>query len=385
VLGDGGGHGAIASDVAAGHGLELPELSDALSAAIAAQLPSTAATRNPVDLAGGGEQDMASYANVSRTLLESGEVDALLVTGYFGGYSQGHEGLRDGEMEAAGGIVAAAATTGRPVVAQSMYPHTATSQVLRQGGIPVYRTIESAAAALVALAPAGPPRGAPAMPAVQNGSLETGYFGARELLERAGLEFVPAARVQNGDEALAAARRIGYPVVLKALGQLHKSDAGGVVVGIADDRQLARAVADIQARLAPPEMSVERMAPLAEGVEMIVGARRDPRFGVVAMVGMGGVHAETFRDVAVGLGPLADDQAAELIRSLRGAPLLAGARGRPALDVAAAGRAAAALSRVAAERPDIAEIEVNPLLVTATGAHGLDARIIPGEEVPDAD
>ncbi len=385
VLGDGGGHGAIASDVAAGHGLELPELSDALSAAIASQLPSTAATRNPVDLAGGGEQDVFSYANVSRTLLESGEVDALLVTGYFGGYSQGHEGLRDGEVEAAHGIVAAAAAAGRPVVVQTMYPSTPTSQVLRAGGIPVYRTIESAAAALVAIAPAGVPRGAPAMPAAQNGSVDTGYFGARELLERAGVEFVPAARVQNGDEAVAAGQRIGYPVVLKALGQLHKSDAGGVVVGIADDRELARAVADIQARLAPPEMSVERMAPVADGVELIVGARRDPRFGVVAMVGMGGLYAETFRDVALGLGPLADDQAAELIRSLRGAPLLAGVRGRPPLDVAAAGRAAAALSRVAAERPDIAEIEVNPLLVTATGAAGLDARIIPGEEVSDVD
>jgi len=384
VLGDGGGHGAIASDVAAGHGLELPELSDALSAAIASQLPSTAATRNPVDLAGGGEQDMSSYATVSRSLLASGEIDALLVTGYFGGYSQGHEGLRNGELEAARGIVNAAVASGRPVVVQTMYPRTPTSRVLREGGIPVYRTIESAAAALVAIAPAGVPRGAPAMPLAQNGKLDAGYFGARELLERAGVEFVPAARVQNGDEALAAARRIGYPVVLKALGQLHKSDAGGVVVDITDDRELARAVADIQARLAPPEMSVERMAPLAEGVELIVGARRDPRFGVVAMVGMGGLYAETFRDVAVGLGPLADDQAAELIRSLRGAPLLAGARGRPALDVAAAGRAAAALSRVAAERPDIAEIEVNPLLVTAAGAAGLDARIIPGEEVSDA-
>ncbi|HEX5261650.1 MAG TPA: acetate--CoA ligase family protein, partial [Gaiellales bacterium] len=354
VLGDGGGHGAIASDVATGHGLELPELSDALSAAIASQLPSTAATRNPVDLAGGGEQDMSSYANISRMLLQSGEVDALLLTGYFGGYSQGHEGLRDGEVGAAQGIVAAATATGRPVVVQTMYPHTPTSRALRAGGIPVYRTIESAAGALVAIGPAGPPRGAPVMPAAQNGSVDPGYFGARELLERAGLEFVPAVRVHDVGEAVEAGSGIGYPVVLKAIGLLHKSDAGGVIVGIADGDELARAVADLQERLAPPEMSVERMAPLADGVELIVGARRDPRFGVVAMVGMGGLYAETFRDVAVGLGPLADDQAAELIRSLRGAPLLAGARGRPPLDVAAAGRAAAALSRVAAERPDIA-------------------------------
>ena len=88
VLGDGGGHGAIACDVAAAAGLELPRLSDALAADLAAQLPHTAATRNPVDLAGGGEQDFYSYARVSGTLLHSGEVDGLLLTGYFGGYSQ---------------------------------------------------------------------------------------------------------------------------------------------------------------------------------------------------------------------------------------------------------------------------------------------------------
>ena len=121
------------------------------------------------------------------------------------------------------------------------------------------------------------------------------------------------------------------------------------------------------------------MAPLHEGVELIIGARRDSRFGPIALVGLGGLYAEVLEDVAIGLAPL--DQAGEvaLLNSLRGAAILHGARGRPPVDIAAAAAAAVALSHLAAARPDIAEIEVNPLLVTPAGALGLDARIIPVE------
>jgi hypothetical protein len=122
------------------------------------------------------------------------------------------------------------------------------------------------------------------------------------------------------------------------------------------------------------------MAPLYEGVELIVGARFDPRFGPVAMVGLGGIHTEVFSDVAVDLAPLDAAAAERLLRSLRGAALLTGTRGRPALDIAAAAAVAATLSHVAAARPDVAEIEINPLLVTPTGAIALDARVIRHEE-----
>ena len=121
VLGDGGGHGAIACDVAAAAGLELPRLSDALAADLAGQLPHTAATRNPVDLAGGGEQDFMSYARVSSTLLHSGEVDGLLLTGYFGGYSQYSEDFSATEVDVARQIAVAVTEAGRPMVAHSMY------------------------------------------------------------------------------------------------------------------------------------------------------------------------------------------------------------------------------------------------------------------------
>ena len=380
VIGDGGGHGAIACDVAAAAGLELPRLSDALSADLARQLPHTAATRNPVDLAGGGEQDFHSYARVSRTLLESGEVDGVLLTGYFGGYSQYSETFAELEVDVARTITVAVAETGRPMVAHSMYADSPTAAALREGGVPVYTAIEAAAGALAGLGPRPPAKGAPPLPPAETGPIEPGYFGSRALLEAAGVPFAPSVQVRTPEEALAAAGELGYPVVVKAVDALHKSDAGGVVVGIADPAALVAAVRDLTDRLAPAALSVERMAPLHEGVELIVGARFDPRFGPVAMVGLGGIHTEVFGDVVVDLAPVDAAAAERLLRSLRGAALLTGTRGRPALDIAAAAAVAATLSHVAAARPDVAEIEINPLLVTPTGAIALDARVIQHEE-----
>ena len=131
----------------------------------------------------------------------------------------------------------------------------------------------------------------------------------------------------------------------------------------------------MRARLAPPAFSVEAMAPLAQGVELLIGARWDARFGPIALAGLGGLYTEILHDAAVALAPVDEQRARALILSLRAAPLLQGARGRPPLDVGAAAAALAALSRVAAEHPEIAAIEVNPLLVLPDGALGLDARV----------
>ena len=155
-------------------------------------------------------------------------------------------------------------------------------------------------------------------------------------------------------------------------------------MGITGEEELARAVDEMYERLSPPAFSVEAMAPLADGVELIVGAKWDPRFGPIAVIGLGGVLAEVLRDVAVALAPLDRDEAMRLLRSLAGAALLEGVRGRPPLDVAAAAGAAVALTELAASRPDIAEIEINPLLVLPHGALALDARIIPAKGDGDA-
>ena len=259
-----------------------------------------------------------------------------------------------------------------------MYWGSKPAQALRDGGVPVYRDIEGVVATLTQLveqgegfAPGVPDVGSPAPPIVGDG-----YFESRELLAQGGVPFGAARRANSIDDARAAAAEIGYPVVLKALGLLHKSDAGGVALDLADDAAVAAAATDMHERLAPEGYSVETLVDTAGGVELIVGCRRDPRFGPLVLVGLGGVYAELLRDVRLALAPAGAGELEALLLSLRGAGILTGARGRAAVDVRAAAEAAAALSRVAAAHPEIAEIEINPLLVTPGGAVGLDARIV---------
>jgi acetate---CoA ligase (ADP-forming) len=385
IVGDGGGHGIVASDVAASEGLELPVLSADLQGRIAPHLPDAAPTRNPVDFAGAGEQFLAIFEDVTRIILESGEVDAALVTGYFGGYSEFSDEFRAQETEVALGMARAAAENDRALVVQSMYPHSPSLVALREAGVAVYREIEVAAWALARLADQAErrPGGVPEVPPPVEGARGEGYWAARELIASAGIDFPPARQVSSADEANAAAAELGFPVVVKALGLLHKSDAGGVALGLENEQAVEAALAKM-ATLPVEGYSVERMAPVAEGAELIAGCLSDQRFGPVALVGLGGIYAELLEDTAVALAPVDEAQAEELIRSLRGAPILTGARGRPGLDVPAAARALAALSRLAASRPDLAEIEINPLLVLREGALALDARLVSGENGADA-
>ncbi|HWB56981.1 MAG TPA: acetate--CoA ligase family protein [Gaiellaceae bacterium] len=378
---DGGGHTVVASDLVVAGGLELPSLSDETKAELATALPPTATVTNPVDFAGGGEQDIRSFDRVVGALLRSGEVDTVILTGYFGGYSQYSETFRVQEVESAEAMAAGAEETGVPLLAHTMYWRSAAAEALRASGVPVYREIEAAVGVASRLARRTAPAllGIPDLPEpVPPYRGDSDYFGARALLAGAGIPFAEARQVAGNDEARAAAEGIGYPVVLKALGRLHKSDSGGVAVGIADDRRLQEALERMGKALAPPAYSVEQMAPLSDGVELIVGVKRDPRFGPILLVGAGGLYAEIVKDVAVALAPASEEGVEALLLALRVAPLLDGARGRRPVDVAAAARAAAALSRVAAEHPEIAEIEINPLLVTHEGALGLDARIVLG-------
>lgn len=385
IMGDGGGHGGIAASLAAGAGLELPELSPPTVAALRAQLPSSASCSNPVDLAGGGEADIRNFERTARTLLECGEVDMVLLTGYFGGYGEYGEMFISSELATAGALAESAGRAGRPLVVHTMYADSPPADALRRGGVPVYRAVERAIDALDRLARRVERDlvEVPALPAPAAGVNDASYPAARALLAAGGVPFAAQRTVGSVAAAQEAAGRIGYPVVLKALGALHKSDAGGVRLALGDPDALAAAYADLEERLRPPAFSVEAMAPLQDGVELLIGARWDLRFGPVALVGMGGVHAELLGDVAVALAPVTAAQAERMVRSLRASALLDGARGRLALDIAAAAKALTALSRVAAAHPEIAELEANPLLVLPEGALALDARIVPRPANPD--
>jgi acetate---CoA ligase (ADP-forming) len=378
VLADGGGHGSIAAAESQRHGLTLPELSAGLQGSLRAGLPDAAAVSNPVDLAGGAEQDLHTFDRVAHAVLDSGEADGLLVTGYFGGYAEYGPEVAAEELRAAAAISDVAAATYRPIVVHTMFGAGAAAAALRETGVPVYATIEQATAALARLAPRPPAGEIPGLPAPAQpieAAVADNYGRARQLLAAGGVPFVASRTVGADREAvLATAAELGYPVVLKALGQLHKSDAGGVALGLSDPIALGAAHTELVQRLGSERFSVERMAPTGDGAELLIGTRWDPRLGPIALVGAGGLYAEVLRDTAVALAPIDPAAAGVLIASLRIAPLLTGARGRPALDLDAAAQALSALSHVAAAHPELVELEVNPLLVLPTGALALDAR-----------
>ena len=380
VVSDGGGHSALAADLAVAHGLELPPLSEDVVDALDRTLPAGATAANPLDLV--DDEDLASFPAATKVVLGCGEVDAVLLTGYLGGYREYSPQLGDREVEVAHELAAAARRSKRPLVVHTMYARSPAAEALRSEGVPVYGDVDAAIRVLGRLAErAGRrPRGVPGLPSRETEpTVVDGYWPARELLSTAGIEFAEARPARTLDEALAAADALGYPVVLKALGALHKSDTGAVAIGITGPEDLRQQLSKM-ATLAVEGYSVERTAPTAQGIELIVGARKDRRFGPIVLIGLGGLYAEILRDVAVALAPVEEEEAADVLLSLRAAPLLQGVRGRPPLDVRAAARAVSALSRVAGSRPEIDELEINPLLVTPDGAVGLDARVVLAHE-----
>ncbi|MEV0270589.1 acetate--CoA ligase family protein [Hamadaea sp. NPDC050747] len=357
VVGDGGGHGVLAADLAIAAGLSVP--------------------RPPVDLAGAGERDMSAYARAVAASAVAGDVDCVLLTGYFGGYSADDPAMAATELAVADEIAARAAESGVPVVVHSFagFPSGGPSASVRRlmaAGIPVWPAVEHAIGALAHAA--CPVRGIPPIPSTVD-SVPPGdwYFAGRALLPE--VAFAEAEPVRDAEEAVAAAERVGYPVVLKALGRAHKSDDGGVVLGLRTAAEVAAAFGRLPIS---PAYAVERQHDLAEGVEVLVGARVDPCFGPVVVVGAGGLLAEVLEDSAVALAPVDAGRAGELLRLLRLFPLLAGHRGRSAVDLTGLTRVIEAVSQAVCRTAGLAALELNPVLVTSSGAVALDCH---GENV----
>jgi len=210
-------------------------------------------------------------------------------------------------------------------------------------------------------------------------------YRAKELLAPVGIPFPDGGFAASVDEAKAVAARIGYPVVLKAQAAAlgHKSDAGGVLLNIADDVQLDAAWDRLFDNVAAYDASIDLDGALVEamgerGTELIVGARNDPEWGPAILVGFGGVTAELLHDVRLIPHDLPNDAIAAVLRGLKQGALLDGYRGSPALDVEATAELIAGLGRVLAGTPAIREIDLNPVVVypRGEGVVALDALIL---------
>lgn len=206
---------------------------------------------------------------------------------------------------------------------------------------------------------------------------------AKQILAEAGIPVVETRLARNPEEAVAIANELGYPVALKIVSPqiTHKSDVGGVRLNVADARGVVNAFEEIvtNARRAAPDATIEGVSvqPMAKpGVEVIIGMTKDPQFGPVLMFGLGGILVEVLKDVAFRIVPLAPRDAKQMIREIKGYPLLEGYRGQPPSDVQALEAVLLKLSEFVDAHPEIAELDLNPVFAYPEGAVAVDARIV---------
>jgi len=204
---------------------------------------------------------------------------------------------------------------------------------------------------------------------------------SRMILEHYGITIPPARLVQNRKEAVEAAEEFGYPVVLKICSPdvIHKSDAGGVKINLRTLEEVELAFDEVMERAkgVTSQINGALLLPMVpSGEECIIGMVRDKHFGPVLMFGLGGIFTEILRDFSLRILPLAKDDIGEMIMSIRGFPLLSGARGRSQKDLVALKDILQKVSDMAVDYPDIEEIDLNPVVVYESGACVLDSRII---------
>ena len=212
---------------------------------------------------------------------------------------------------------------------------------------------------------------------------------SKQLLEEAGIPVVPTRLATSREEAVRIAEEIGLPGVLKVVSPdvTHKSDVGGVKVGLETADQVSSAYDSIMSstRAAAPTASIEGVSvqSMAEpGVEVIVGATRDPQFGHVVMFGLGGVLVEMLRDVSMRLVPVEQRDARAMIREIKGLPLLQGYRQYPPCDLDSLEEVILGLSRFLEEHPEVRELDLNPVLCYPKGLVAVDARVVLEEPSP---
>ena len=393
VLTNAGGPGILAADALAENGLELPALAEETKARLRAILRPDASLANPVDMvASAGPQQFRQCLEI---LLDDPNIDTVMTITvtpplFCGVYETILEMLPAFRAAKKTAIAVAMA-------AEEFYGRARTIEGLP----PVFHQPEDAAKALARVVAYAERRRLPqrtvrtiaqddaaiAKLLAKQSARGGGYLPADDtfrVLEAAGLRVAPWALVDTPQDAVREARRIGYPVVLKANGEaiVHKSDIGGVALNIKDDAALEQAIATMRAKLAaaghaPDTWNLFLQAFRPGGREVIIGSSRDDSYGPLVMFGLGGTFVEVLKDVKFGLTPMAREDAEEMVRSIRAIKILTGARGQAGVDLDPAIEAIEIVARLVREHSSIVELDVNPLLLYPEKgkAIAVDARI----------
>ncbi|MBN9480519.1 MAG: acetate--CoA ligase family protein [Bordetella sp.] len=388
IITDSGALRGLSLDFAESHGLSIPALTAGTEARLKARLPAFAEAINPLDITAQGLKDMPLYAEATAALAEDEATGGVLVAAMPGSPQIG--------MAKADAVIPVLSASPKPkayVVLGDAPVDPALPERLRVAGVPYFRAPERALRAFAhmgeyarlqraAAEPRSPepPAGSP----IAGQGILVEHRG-KALLRGAGLRTPHGRLAGSADEAAAIADGIGWPVVLKVQSaQLpHKTEVGGVAVNLTDEAALRAAYEAMAARVAEARPDavidgylVEGMAP--RGLELVVGGRRDPHWGPVLMVGLGGVWIEALKDVRLTPADMPVALIEAEIDQLRARVLLDGYRGAPPIDKKALAQAVASIGDLMRAHPEIAEIEVNPLVAYGAGEAplALDALIV---------
>ncbi len=398
IVTNAGGPGVMATDALIAANGHLAELSGETMALLNENLPQFWSHGNPVDVL--GDARAKRIAKATQIVLNDKGVDAVLVILTPQAMTNPNATAKE--------ISALVAGTKKPILAawlggQSMHE---ADDILVESGIPSYKTPEQAIRAFMTMVAYNrnlatlyeTPKDIPVEFNLDRQQLREAFTRMTEgeasilpeniskgMLENFGISTTRPFLASTAEEAIEISARIGYPVVLKIQSPdiTHKSDAGGVQLNLGTDKMVRaaweRIMESVKAKY--PEaridgITVQKMVSPKDAVEMILGIKKDSVFGTVLMVGMGGITAELFGDKALGFPPLNERLARHMIESLKIYPLLEGYRGAPPKNIDKLIQVLIRLSYLAADYPEITELDINPLLVTPDDAVALDARIV---------
>ena len=405
VVSEGGGPLTVAADALVEQGLVLAQLSQETQARIHAVVPNATAIDNPVDAGGGTDPRAEYYGPIVRAILEDPAIDAVLIVGLLGGYADRFgEQAAPAEHAVCAELGAMMREYGKPVIVQSHYADMKTQslRILREAGVPFQRHVEvavqclasaadaSAARARNAAAPAAAAsaRAVPEAARIIDAAMAAGRdlleTEARDLLIACGIAMPGHLLLRSADDADAAAARFGHErLAMKVVCAdiPHKSEAQGVLLGLQGAEALREGWRKIAANAESyrPGARLEGMlvTPMApRGTEFIIGITDDPQHGPVMLFGLGGVFVEVIGDVVFRALPLTTGDALDMIGSLKHPSVLDGVRGAAPVDRAALADLLVRLSRIRELHPQIAEIDLNPVIAHAGGQSVVDARIV---------
>lgn len=378
IISRSGGHAVVAADAAGHYGFHLAELPHNLIERVRALFRADVIRlTNPLDL--GTIFDFDLYAHIVEECLHTLAPDAIVLINTYSAL----EAPRARQL--AHRVEEIMHDSGTPIALCVFAQGGEAQELQRELSIPVFTEIEAAFCGLAASRRWHQRRERPKVFSKTVPSARTtvtlpgeGILTAEralQLCQEQGIAVAPWEVVETPEAAVRAADSLGYPVALKIISSeiVHKTDAGGVVLNLLSAEAVHRAAQAFLTRFAAKVM-VQRM--VTDGVELIVGGKRDPAFGPVVMVGLGGIFTEIFDDVAFRVAPLTPEDADDMLSELRGRSLLEGVRGRDAVDRAALVQTILAISRIMIENEQIAELEINPLIVLSSGALAVDARVL---------